>query len=204
MAPLPDADPAVRPFVGILWPLVLAQKRLIDDTEEEEAKIQMKRDGAAAATALKDKRHDTPAAHSAAHASASASKHHLRQRRDAAEQHDQQQQQQQREVLCPLISHSTRTELTCTKLTQLHDALLVARVSVTKLIDARDRPITRRVTGSTWCWSVQFVCCEHGLTPTSHRPPDTTRQCCLCRVWRGGVNGIPDNSRLSPREKFEV
>jgi len=128
MAPVPAADPAVRPFVGILWPLVLAQKRLIDDTEEEEAKIQMKRDGAAAATALKDKRHDTPAAHSVAHASASASKHHLRQRRDAAEQHDQ-HQQQQREVLCPLISHSTRTELTCTKLTQLHDALLVARVS---------------------------------------------------------------------------
>ena len=33
--------------------------------------------------------------------------------------------------------------------------------------DARDRPITRRLTGSTWCRqfsSVQFVCCEHGLT----------------------------------------
>ena len=30
-----------------------------------------------------------------------------------------------------------RTELTCTKLTQLHDALLVTRVSVTKLIGCR-------------------------------------------------------------------
>ena len=28
----------------------------------------------------------------------------------------------------------------------------------------------------------------HGVVPNSHRPPDTTRQSCLCRVWRGGVN----------------
>ena len=34
-------------------------------------------------------------------------------------------------------SYSSRTELTCVKLTQLHDALLVTRVSVTKLIDCR-------------------------------------------------------------------
>ena len=26
------------------------------------------------------------------------------------------------------------------------------------------------------------------VTPNSHRPPDTTRRSCLCRVWRGGVN----------------
>ena len=26
------------------------------------------------------------------------------------------------------------------------------------------------------------------VMPNSHRPPDTTRQCCLCRVWHGGVN----------------
>jgi len=26
------------------------------------------------------------------------------------------------------------------------------------------------------------------LMPNSHCPHDTTRQCCLCRVWRGGVN----------------
>jgi len=26
------------------------------------------------------------------------------------------------------------------------------------------------------------------VMPNSHRPPDTTRQSCLCRVWRGGVN----------------
>jgi len=25
------------------------------------------------------------------------------------------------------------------------------------------------------------------LAANSHLPPDTTRQCCLCRVWRGGV-----------------
>ena len=30
-------------------------------------------------------------------------------------------------------------------------------------------------------------CCQ--LRPNSHRPPDTTRQSYLCRVWRGGVNG---------------
>ena len=33
--------------------------------------------------------------------------------------------------------HSRRTEVTCTKLTQLHDMLLVTRVSVTKLIGCR-------------------------------------------------------------------
>jgi len=30
-------------------------------------------------------------------------------------------------------------------------------------------PITRRVTGSTWCRSVQFVRCEHSLKTNSHR-----------------------------------
>ena len=52
------------------------------------------------------------------------------------------------------------TELTCTKLTQLHDALLVARVSVTKLIGCR--AAVRALQFS----SVQIVCCEHGF---SHR-----------------------------------
>ena len=26
------------------------------------------------------------------------------------------------------------------------------------------------------------------VMPNTHRPPDSTRQCCLCRVWCGGVN----------------
>ena len=35
--------------------------------------------------------------------------------------------------------------------------------------------------------------------------PDTTKLSCLCRVRFGGVNWIPDNSRLSPTKnsKFE-
>ena len=28
----------------------------------------------------------------------------------------------------------------------------------------------------------------HGVVPNSHRPPDTTRRSCLCRVWSAGVN----------------
>ena len=60
--------------------------------------------------------------------------------------------------------HSSRTEvnteLTCTKLTQLHDALLVTRVGVTKLIGCR--AAVRELNFS----SVQFDCCEHGLTVT--------------------------------------
>jgi len=33
--------------------------------------------------------------------------------------------------------------------------------------------------------------------------PDTTKLSCLCRVRFGGVNWIPDNSGLSPKEKVE-
>jgi len=32
--------------------------------------------------------------------------------------------------------------------------------------------------------------------------PDTTKLSCLCRVHFGGVNWIPDNSRLSPSENL--
>ena len=32
--------------------------------------------------------------------------------------------------------------------------------------------------------------------------PDTTKLSCLCRVRFGGVNWIPDNSRLSPTENL--
>jgi len=32
--------------------------------------------------------------------------------------------------------------------------------------------------------------------------PDTTKLSCLCRVRFGGVNGIPDNSRLSPTKNY--
>jgi len=43
------------------------------------------------------------------------------------------------------------------------------------------------------------------LTPNPHRPPDTTKLSCLCRVRFGGVNWIPaDNPRLSPTGNFEV
>jgi len=42
------------------------------------------------------------------------------------------------------------------------------------------------------------------LMLSSHRPPpDTTKLSCLCRVRFGGVNWIPDNSRLSPKENLE-
>jgi len=33
--------------------------------------------------------------------------------------------------------------------------------------------------------------------------PDTTKLSCLCRVRLGGVNWIPDNSRLSPAENMK-
>ena len=33
--------------------------------------------------------------------------------------------------------------------------------------------------------------------------PDTTKLSCLCRVLFGGVNWIPDNSRLSPAENLK-
>ena len=33
--------------------------------------------------------------------------------------------------------------------------------------------------------------------------PDTTKLSCLCRVRFGGVNWIPDNSRLSPTENLK-
>jgi len=33
--------------------------------------------------------------------------------------------------------------------------------------------------------------------------PDTTKLSCLCRVRFGGVNWIPDNSRLSPTENVK-
>ena len=32
---------------------------------------------------------------------------------------------------------------------------------------------------------------------------DTTKLSCLCRVRSGGVNWIPDNSRLSPTENLQ-
>ena len=58
---------------------------------------------------------------------------------------------------CECSRRPNWTELTCNKLTQLHDALLVTRVSVTKL--------------SSWLQFssvqfslVQFVCCKHGFT----------------------------------------
>ena len=55
-------------------------------------------------------------------------------------------------------AHSRRTELTCTTLTQLHDALLVTCVSITTLIGCR--AAVRALQFS----SVQFGCCEHGLS----------------------------------------
>ena len=33
--------------------------------------------------------------------------------------------------------------------------------------------------------------------------PDTTKLACLCRVRFGGVNWIPDNSRLPPTENVK-
>ena len=62
---------------------------------------------------------------------------------------------------------SRRTKLTCTKLTQLHDALLVTRVSVTKLIGCRAAVRALLFVKSVrelQFSSVQFVCCEHGFT----------------------------------------
>ena len=45
----------------------------------------------------------------------------------------------------------------------------------------------------------------HGnLKPIHSAAPDTTKlQSCLCRVRFGGVNWIPDNSRLSPVERLK-
>ena len=41
------------------------------------------------------------------------------------------------------------------------------------------------------------------LTKADHTAtPDTTKLSCLCRVHFGGVNWIPDNSRLSPTENL--
>jgi len=54
--------------------------------------------------------------------------------------------------------HSKRTEVTCTKLTQLHDTLLVTRVSVTKLIGCRAAVPELQLS------SVEFVCCERDFS----------------------------------------
>ena len=54
----------------------------------------------------------------------------------------------------------------------------------------------------------------NNITPPSHTQarslklihtatPDTTKLSCLCRVRFGGVNWIPDNSRLSPTENLK-
>ena len=41
------------------------------------------------------------------------------------------------------------------------------------------------------------------LYPIHTARPDPTKQSCLCRVCLGGVNGILDNSRLSPTENLK-
>ena len=48
----------------------------------------------------------------------------------------------------------------------------------------------------------QLPMCAPGLSlmHNSHRPPNTTRQCCLCRVWRGGVNSHLQNHNDSLRK----
>ena len=57
------------------------------------------------------------------------------------------------------------TELTCNKLTQLHDALLVTRVTVTKLIGCSSRTAVSRTTVRKLEFSlVQFVRCERPFT----------------------------------------
>jgi len=62
------------------------------------------------------------------------------------------------------------TELTCTKMTQLHDALLVTCVGVTKLI-GWCRAAVRELQIS----SVQFVCCKHGFTSLFDEHTNTKR-----------------------------
>ena len=53
--------------------------------------------------------------------------------------------------------------------------------------------IRKRVFRTSVCVQFVFVCWERAFTlpghimPNSHRPPDTTRQSCLCSVRRGGV-----------------
>jgi len=57
-------------------------------------------------------------------------------------------------MLSSAAVHSRRTELTGTKLTQLHDALLVTRASVTKLIGCRASVRTLQFVN---CSSAQFI-----------------------------------------------
>ena len=62
------------------------------------------------------------------------------------------------------------------------------------------------------CRTCHFTHSHHAQSPlvagrvkaSSHRPaPDTTKLSCLCRVRFGGVNWIPDNSRLSLTENLK-
>jgi len=45
--------------------------------------------------------------------------------------------------------------------------------------------------------------CSVALKLIHTATPDTTKLSCLCRVRFGGVNWIPDNSRLSPTENLK-
>jgi len=67
------------------------------------------------------------------------------------------------------------TEMTCTKLTQLHDALLVTRVSVTKLIGCRAAVHALRYSSVQFVRCVLEVCMGVGKTGIPWVPWDSHR-----------------------------
>jgi len=50
---------------------------------------------------------------------------------------------------------------------------------------------------------LQWQVCKSLLKLIHTATPDTTKLSCLRRVRFGGVNGIPDDSRLSPTENLK-
>ena len=70
------------------------------------------------------------------------------------------------------------------------------RVSASKNVPGIWKDVGSSVTSSLqiYCWVLKLI---HAATP------DTTKLFCLCRVRFGGVNWIPDNSRLSPTENLK-
>ena len=70
------------------------------------------------------------------------------------------------------------------------------RVSASKNVPGIWEDVRSSVTSSLQicCWVLKLI---HAATP------DTTKLSCLCRVRFGGVNWIPDNSRLSPTENLK-
>jgi len=84
------------------------------------------------------------------------------------------------------------TELTCTKLTQLHDSLLVTRVGVTQLIGCRAavRALQFANGNSVQLSWVRFVCCEHGFRQQQSYIRTSSRFATIPKVkWRHVIHG---------------